>query len=760
MAIDFSRFNFFNRLDARARVIFLFASVVGVVLLFYFVSRLLFGSGATTGPTKVANAPQGLQSVPAGQLTPEYQRALVQANAQAAQQAQMTGTSAVPTIINIGQQPNSSGCIICTDEAANVKYLLDDWVKQGRIAPDIATQLQQLADRNASVDEYAAALNELVRQGKLTPEQARALLEQYKKQHANRLLQDSAQLMDGMIKAGQLPIDAATNLLEAQKRKVSPSDYAAMLQDLVRQGKISPALAQQLLAQYTQQRAREIVLRSIGILRSMVQAGELTADVERELEDLESRLVPMDVFNNAIQKYVAGGKMTPAVAAKIMDEYKNQKAEIGPSQSIDQLIKAAEAAAFNELRDLLKAGKITQDVAATIAGLIQKDVSLEDFQTAINQMVTQKKLTPEIAQLKLADYQAIKGLREMAKNLAALQGNNASQQAYADELKRAVAAGFLTPEQAAQLMQEYAALSGRPALQAAVTGTDELAQLQQKLQQGEAAQGAPAATDFNVPRVQAVQENPQDRIARIQNLMAGMAGQAQQLIAAWQPPVMAHREGSYKIEVAKVVKAGTVIGPDGKEIPASELTGPALIKAGTVLFAVLDTQANSDFPDSPILATIVEGKYKGAKLMGKLVVTKGVAGQLDRISLNFTVMNMDEWPRSRTITAYAIDPDTARTVMASSVNYHYFKRFGAIMATSFLQGYASAITTSGSTSTTGIFGTSSTYPQLDPRQKIFVGLGQVGQTLGQSFQNWVNIPPTVKVDSGVALGILFMQDIT
>jgi intracellular multiplication protein IcmE len=142
-----------------------------------------------------------------------------------------------------------------------------------------------------------------------------------------------------------------------------------------------------------------------------------------------------------------------------------------------------------------------------------------------------------------------------------------------------------------------------------------------------------------------------------------------------------------------------------------------------------------------------------------MIATKGVAGQLDRVSLNFTIMNEDAWPKSRTVTAYAIDPDTARTVLASNVNYHYLQRFGAIMATSFMAGYASAITNAG-TSTTGIFGTSTTHPNLSPSNKIAVGLGQVGTALSDVTKNYINIPPTVRVDSGVGLGILFMSDVS
>ena len=109
--------------------------------------------------------------------------------------------------------------------------------------------------------------------------------------------------------------------------------------------------------------------------------------------------------------------------------------------------------------------------------------------------------------------------------------------------------------------------------------------------------------------------------------------------------------------------------------------------------------------------------------------------------------------------AFAIDPDTARTVMASDVDYHYLQKYGYIMATSFLQGYSSAITNAG-TSTTGIFGTSTTHPTLSPSNKLMVGLGQIGTTLTADAQSKINKPPTVKVNAGVGLGVLFTAEVT
>lgn len=766
MAIDFSKFNFFSRLNAKARVGLILVVIVGLIGLVYLGTRYFIGGSSTTGPSRVANAPSGLQSVPGSQLTPEYYRTLVQANTQAAQQAQVSGSSAVPTLINIPGQGQAS-CIICTDESANVKTLLDNWSSQGKINPDVAAALQALADKNVTPEAYAAELERLVREGKLTPEQARLLLEQYKKQHANALLNNSAKTMDDLIKSGQLPVEVANALLDAQKRNVSPAEYAAELQRLVREGKISPETAQRLLSQYAQQFAKQVTMKSIAILEQWGRAGEITPDVLKELIQMENDMVPYDRMGARLQQLLAQGKLTPAVADKILAEYKAQKDEIGSSSTMDELIRQAEAAAFQEISELLRDGKITPETGAQLTDMIQRNIPLEEYKATVAQMVQQNKLTPDIAQLKIGDYQKIKELRDQKERLLALQANNATPSDYAEALRQAVAAGILTPEQAARLLQEYQALktTSVPA-PVASAGTGAFAALQQNVQQG--ATSTPLSTgidetEFAAAQAQANQETQQDREARIQAIMGAMSGQATQLINSWQPPTMTHREGQAAKEETTTTTTTTKTTTGGAEGADAEgaagPSGPVLIKAGTILFGVLDTAVNSDYPDTPVMVTIVSGEFKGAKLLGKLTTAKSVAGQLDRVSLTFNLMNMDDWPKSKGVTAFAIDPDTARTVLASQVNYHYLKRYGAIMATSFLQGYATAVTNAGTTS--NFFGgTTQTGVDLSPANRIAVALGQIGQNLGSVTQNYVNIPPTVRVDSGVGLGILFMSDIT
>jgi len=117
-------------------VLVVFGAIIGFILIIYLSTRFFLGGSSATGPSSVASAPAGVQSIPGGTLTPDYQRALEQANQQLAQQAQMQGTTAIPTAINYGgSQAGTSGCIICTDQSANIKDYLDI-IKIITIAPE------------------------------------------------------------------------------------------------------------------------------------------------------------------------------------------------------------------------------------------------------------------------------------------------------------------------------------------------------------------------------------------------------------------------------------------------------------------------------------------------------------------------------------------------------------------------------------------------------------------------------------------------
>lgn len=258
---------------------------------------------------------------------------------------------------------------------------------------------------------------------------------------------------------------------------------------------------------------------------------------------------------------------------------------------------------------------------------------------------------------------------------------------------------------------------------------------------------------------QAKQMTVQQREETLRKIEASMATQANDLFGSWSPPptqVVVRGEqvpNQPGVPVPGGVPVNTPVGPAG-----APGTGPVdenkVLKAGTILFAVLDTGINSD-EQSPILATIVQsGPLKGSKLLGQFQ-------RVDKkVLLNFNTLSVPTMTKSMAINAVAIDPDTARTALASHVDNHYLLRYGTFFASAFLSGLATAIAESGSTTIFQPIGnTTVTNPTTSVGEKGLIALGNVGQqfasTLGQNFQK----PPTITVAAGSAVGILLMADL-
>ncbi|MCD6045238.1 MAG: IcmE (DotG) [Gammaproteobacteria bacterium] len=239
---------------------------------------------------------------------------------------------------------------------------------------------------------------------------------------------------------------------------------------------------------------------------------------------------------------------------------------------------------------------------------------------------------------------------------------------------------------------------------------------------------------------------------------AAMRTQAQQLLQAWgQSPTQSYQVGANEDQFAA---AGTT--PGGATSATQGNAAPVLIKAGDIQFAVLNTEINSDEP-GPVMATVVLGPYKGAKLLGELSNTKNLPGSngAEAVVVRFTIMSFAGLERSLPISAVAIDPNTARTALASDVDHHYLMRYGSLFASSFLQGYGNAALQAGSSVTQNEDGgTFTTYPDADPRREVASGFGTLGQNWGQQLGETFNRQNTITVNAGIGLGILFLTDVT
>ena len=239
-------------------------------------------------------------------------------------------------------------------------------------------------------------------------------------------------------------------------------------------------------------------------------------------------------------------------------------------------------------------------------------------------------------------------------------------------------------------------------------------------------------------------------------LQQAMENQARQLFSSWSNvPKHIYVRGRELPKKDTGTTQGTqgVAGSDNQAVRSfSPGFSPAYIKAGDVLFAVLTTAVNSDEP-GPVMATIVSpGKLQGAKLMGTLRRVE------KRVMMQFTVMSLPKLRNSIRVKAFAIDPDTARTALATSVNSHYLMRYGTLFASAFLDGYAQAVESSGTTTSTTGDTIVQTNESRSAKDRIIMGLGQVGTALGNEI-NLFNTPPTVKVASGTSVGLLFLGDV-
>lgn len=260
-----------------------------------------------------------------------------------------------------------------------------------------------------------------------------------------------------------------------------------------------------------------------------------------------------------------------------------------------------------------------------------------------------------------------------------------------------------------------------------------------------------SSTNNANPELQAILERQAEQISTQkaeqlqQQIQASMGTQAGQLFAAWASPSQQYVKGNAAIDNQL---GNTLLSGHAKP----EDTPPS-VKAGTILYAVLLTAVNSDEP-GPVLAEIVQGKLKGGRLIGSL------SNQGKKVLLSFNTLNLPNLSQSITVNTVAIDEGTARTALSSYTNSHYWLRYGTLFASAFIQGYGQSFLNSGSPYAGAvIINPTNTTPDLKPRDRVFVGLGQVGLQYSSVLRDVFNTPPTVHVFSGTPMGILFLSDL-
>lgn len=258
----------------------------------------------------------------------------------------------------------------------------------------------------------------------------------------------------------------------------------------------------------------------------------------------------------------------------------------------------------------------------------------------------------------------------------------------------------------------------------------------------------------------------------IQDLSQAMGKQSQALFKSWD------REQNQAYKVGKLaendasnfaaennsyvnsINAEVSLSGSSSSAKATGVSKDGIIKAGTVMFGALKTSINSD-EDSPILATIVQGKLKGAQLIGSMTLSENTG----RVIIKFNKLSLPSKKNTIDVEIVAIDPESARTALSSEVDNHYLLRYGSLFASSFLEGVSDAVSGQGTeTATTPNFIGGITTITKQPTEKstqqiVMSGLAKVGKKWGEQIGPNFERKPTVTVESGASMGLLFTNDV-
>lgn len=181
------------------------------------------------------------------------------------------------------------------------------------------------------------------------------------------------------------------------------------------------------------------------------------------------------------------------------------------------------------------------------------------------------------------------------------------------------------------------------------------------------------------------------------------------------------------------------------------------IRPGTIIYGVFENAMKSTMP-GPVIGELVQGKYNGDRVIGSFTRASGSNHLL--IRLRTLVL-----PSGKTVSidGYAVSPRTTLPGMATNVNYHVLTRAASFLAAAFLagvEGYGAAVSQQGTTMSSSLFGSVTSYPMLTPAQTMDIAAGQAAQQLQpiqQDLANNVMEPDTVSVAKGTPFGLLVVS---
>ena len=266
---------------------------------------------------------------------------------------------------------------------------------------------------------------------------------------------------------------------------------------------------------------------------------------------------------------------------------------------------------------------------------------------------------------------------------------------------------------------------------------------------------ARAQREQQMLQTQAPQADPK-RDAAVQGMANGMSAQMSDILGKERKLGLQHMAvfDMSKLE-SKTSGINEISGLQGASTTGDANKKPEknILSAGKIEYAQLVLEANSDIP-GPVVALLASGPFSGAKLLGSFTA------QDEYLVVKFTTL-VTKKGTSVPIDAFAVDPTTSLTGVATDVDHRYFRRIVLPAAAKFVEGLGEAYSQTTTTTSQGTSTTTTTTEDLNTEQEFGKAVSEAAKQVSDVLtEDGKNLKPLVTIAAGTPLGILFMKGVT
>lgn len=210
---------------------------------------------------------------------------------------------------------------------------------------------------------------------------------------------------------------------------------------------------------------------------------------------------------------------------------------------------------------------------------------------------------------------------------------------------------------------------------------------------------------------------------------------------------------NYSLEVSKLGDqlAGKSMADDNRPEFDSQAEDIVLFDAGEIAFARTTLPIDSDVP-GPIRIKLLNSRAKGSVGFGKMELIQQAPG----VALTLTSVIHDG--KQIPVKAWALSPDTEKSLFDNEVDHHYIQRFGGLFAGLFMSGFLESLTDTDVTTSNGETN-SSTSAIEGTTERIVYSIATAAEGFLPILYNYANRPIQVEVPKGQTMYLLFEKQV-